>query len=78
MDERKSERFIVPGKRGNPPEEPRGGRGAPGQRTVEGKEGGDAKLRNRLNETATDSEAGEGSNILSRRVRDVLAHAAKL
>ncbi len=38
---------------------PRGGKGAPGRGTIEGKDDGDTELRNRLNETATDSEAGE-------------------
>jgi len=38
---------------------PRGGKGAPGCGTIGGKDDGDIELRNRLNKTATDSEAGE-------------------
>jgi hypothetical protein len=48
---RKSERLVIPVKRGNPPEGPRGGKGAPDHGTVGGKDEGDIELYNRLNET---------------------------
>src|SRR5215469_2883377 len=55
---RKSECLIVPMKRGNRPEGPRGGKGAPEHGHVRGKDGGDIGLHNRINETRADSEAG--------------------
>jgi hypothetical protein len=48
---RKSECFTVPKKRGNRPEGPRGGKGAPERGIVRGKDGGDTELHNRINET---------------------------
>src|SRR5687768_6902824 len=54
-----SERPIVPTKQGQPPERPCGGKGAPSHGIVWRKDDGDIVLRNSLNETRTDSEAGE-------------------
>src|SRR5712692_10464002 len=46
MRGRKSECFVVPRKRGNRPEGPRGGKGAPEHGHVRGKDGGDSGLHN--------------------------------
>src|SRR6185436_6488270 len=53
---------------GSDPERPRGGKELPGRRTVRGNDHGDTKLQYGLNETGTDSRAGEadagqGTNI---------------
>ena len=48
---RKSECFVLPKKRGNQPEGPRGGKGASEHGRVRGKDGGDIELHNRINET---------------------------
>jgi len=45
-------------KQENQPEEPCGGKGAPGHGYVWGKDGGDIGLHNCLNETQTNSETG--------------------
>jgi hypothetical protein len=50
-DGRKSECFVLPRKRGNQPEGPRGGKGAPEHGYVRGQDGGDIELHNRINET---------------------------
>ena len=54
-DGRESERPIVPMKRGNRPEGPRGGKGTPCHDTVGGKHGGCIETRGRVHETTTDS-----------------------
>jgi hypothetical protein len=41
--EGESERLVLPGKRGNRPEGPRGGKGAPGHETVGGNDAGDTE-----------------------------------
>ncbi len=56
----KSECLVLPEKRGNRPEGPRGGKGAPGHGTVGGKDGRDAELEHHLNQARTDSKAGAG------------------
>ena len=65
---RKSECLVVPMKRGNAASGPRGGKGAPEHGTEGGKDGGDTEPYNRLNETPTDSDAGE--QLIQRRVRE--------
>src|SRR3982751_3456310 len=54
-DGRGSERPIVPTRRGNPTEGPRGGKGAPFQGTVGGEHVGCPETRVRVNATTTDS-----------------------
>ncbi len=58
----KSERFVVPMKRGNQPTGPRGGKGAPNHRAIRGKDERDTGLDEHLNETGTDSNAGAGAS----------------
>src|SRR4029077_1779457 len=59
MDGWESELFVVPMKWGHRPMGPRGGKGESDYGSVGGKDGGDSELRQRLNETAADSKAGE-------------------
>src|SRR4051794_14946223 len=69
---------IVPWRRGNSTEGPRGGKGAPFQRTVGGKHGGCIETRGRVHETTTDSgtrsaEPGDGIHISGLLYRHRLA-----
>ena len=50
-DDETSERLVVPAKRGNRPEGPRGGKRAPGHGIAGGKDEGDVGLHHHLNET---------------------------
>jgi RNA-directed DNA polymerase len=50
--------LVVPAKRGNQPEEPRGEKRAPEHGNVRGKDGGDIGLHNRINETRAHSTTG--------------------
>ncbi len=59
MGGRESENFIVPPKRGNCPDGPRGGKEVPDHGTVGGQDARDTELRDHLNETAADSESVE-------------------
>ena len=43
MGDGESERLVLPSKRGNHPEGPRGGKGAPGHETAGGKDAGDTE-----------------------------------
>ena len=68
MSGRESERPIVPTKRGNSTEGPRGGKGTPFQTTVGGKHGGCIGTRGRVHETTTDSgtrsaKPGDGIHV---------------
>jgi hypothetical protein len=55
MGDETSELRIVPMKRGNLPEGPRGGKAEPGARIAGEKDAEDADPRQRLNETAANS-----------------------
>src|SRR6188768_577800 len=50
---------MVPTKRGQLPERPRGGKELPGHGTVGGNDGRDTDPRNHLNENRTDSNTGK-------------------
>jgi len=72
---RESESLVVPRKPGNGPAGPGGGKWAPGQGTVGGKDVWDIEPGKHLDETATDSETGQRT-FLDRRVRDGVAFGA--
>ena len=66
---RESERLIVPTRRGNWTDGPRGGKGAPFQGTVGGNHGGCSETRVRVTATTTDSKDGcEAAFTVAQRI----------